>query len=153
MSIKTMDRKIGLVIMGIAVFYLVLSFQLPEFPYTQVDADVIPKGLGFLLLGLGALLFLQNKPETEEEKKKRYINKTDLMLLLATLVALLVYVFFLEILGFIISTIIFLSLTMRMYEYRNWIKNIIVSFVFTFFLYFAFNYALKIYLPQGILPF
>lgn len=153
MSIKTMDRKVGLVIMGIAVLYLILSFQLPQFPYTEVDADVLPKGLGFLFFGLGALLFIQNKPETEEEKKKRYINKTDLMLLLATLAALLVYVFFLEILGFIISTIVFLSLTMRMYEYKNWTRNIIVSVAFTFFLYFTFNYVLKIYLPQGILPF
>ncbi|MFC5604772.1 tripartite tricarboxylate transporter TctB family protein [Sporosarcina koreensis] len=153
MSLHTMDRKVSLVIMAIAIVYLILSFQLPLYPYTQVDADVLPKGLGFLLLGLAILLFIQNRPETEEEKQKRNIKKEDVILLLLTLAALLLYVFFLEILGFILTTGIFLIVTMRMFGYMNWKRNVMVSLVFTFILYIAFNYLLKIYLPQGILPF
>lgn len=151
--LHTIDRKIALVIAAISIFYLVLSYQLPEFAYTQVDADALPKGLGYLMLGLAALLFIQNKPETEEQKAQRTLKKEDLILILITLGALLLYVFFLEILGFVICTIVFLMLTMRMYGYLNWTRNVIVSVIFTFVLYFSFNYLLKIYLPQGILPF
>lgn len=151
--LRSMDRKVSLVIMALAIFYLILSYQLPKFPFSQVDADVLPLGLGYLLLGLAVILFIQNKPETEEQKEKRTLKKEDLILLLATLGALLLYVFCLEFLGFVITTIVFLSLTMRMYGYMNWTRNVIVSLVFTLFLYFAFNYLLKIYLPQGILPF
>ncbi|MEK3936018.1 tripartite tricarboxylate transporter TctB family protein [Sporosarcina sp. FSL W7-1349] len=151
--LRSMDRKVSLVIMALAIFYLTLSYRLPKFAFTQVDADVLPLGLGYLLLGLAVILFIQNKPETEEQKEKRTLKKEDLILLLVTLGALILYVFCLEFLGFVISTIIFLSLTMRMYGYMNWTRNVIVSLVFTLFLYFAFNYLLKIYLPQGILPF
>ena len=55
MSLHSMDRKVALVIMAISIIYLLLSYQLPHYPYTQVDADVLPKGLGFLLLGLAIL--------------------------------------------------------------------------------------------------
>ncbi len=151
--LHTADRKVALVLMAISLVYLILSYQLPEFPYTQVDADMLPKSLGYLLLGLAVLLFIQNKPETEEQKAQRTIKKEDLMLMLITLVALLLYVFFLEMLGFVICTIIFLIFTMRMYGYLNWTRNVMVSFIFTFILYFSFNYLLNIFLPQGILPF
>ncbi|WP_432361282.1 tripartite tricarboxylate transporter TctB family protein [Sporosarcina sp. UB5] len=153
MSLHTMDRKVSVVLMAISIIYLLLAFQLPDYPYSQVDSDVLPKGLGFLLFGLAILLFIQNRPETEEEKQKRNIKKEDVILLLVTLGALLLYVFFLEIIGFVLSTVIFLVLTMRMYGYMNLKRNIIVSVIFTLLLYFAFNYLLKIYLPQGILPF
>lgn len=151
--LQTMDRKVALVIMAVAIIYLVLSYQLPDFIYTQVDADALPKGLGYLLLGLSVLLFIQNVPETSEQKEKRTLKKEDLILLLITLGALIIYVFFLEILGFVISTLVFLTVTMRLYGYMNWLRNVLVSVIFTLVLYFAFNYLLKIYLPQGILPF
>ena len=153
MSLRNMDRKVALVLMAVAVFYLILSYQLPDFAYTQVDADVLPKGLGFIMLGLAVLLFLQNKPETADEIEKRSLKKEDLMLLIYTLGCLLLFVFFLEIIGFVLSTAIFLILTMRMYGYMNLKRNVIVSVIFTLTLYFSFNYLLKIYLPQGILPF
>ena len=151
--LHTMDRKIAIVIAAISISYLVLSYQLPSFAYTQVDADVLPKGLGYLMLGLAVLLFIQNKPETNEQKAQRTLKKEDLILILITLGALLLYVFFLEMLGFVICTIVFLIVTTRMYGYLKWVRNVLVSVIFTFVLYFAFNYLLKIYLPQGILPF
>lgn len=153
MSLRNMDRKVALVLMAVAVFYLILSYQLPDFAYTQVDADVLPKGLGFIMIGLAVLLFLQNKPETASEKEKRSLKKEDLKLLIYTLGCLLLFVFFLEIIGFVLSTAIFLIVTMRMYGYMNLKRNVIVSIIFTLTLYFSFNYVLKIYLPQGILPF
>lgn len=153
MSIHNMDRKVALVIMGIAIVYLVFSFQLPIFPYAAVDADVLPKGLGFVMLTLAIILFVQNRPETDEQKQRRTIKKVDLILLLSTVGALIVYVFLLEIIGFVLSTTLFLMLTMRMYGYQKWVTNVIASITFTLILYFAFNYLLKIFLPQGILPF
>ena len=153
MSIQNMDRKVALVIMFIAVVYLVLSFRLPEYPYALVDADALPKGLGYLLLSLSVILFFQNRPEKDEEKQKRNIKKDDLIILIVTLLSLLLYVFLLEPLGFVISTIVFLAFTIRLYGYKKWITNLVVSIGFSLFLYFSFNYILKVYLPQGIMPF
>ena len=153
MTVHNMDRKLAVVIMGIAIIYLVLSFRLPEYPYALIDADFLPKGLGYLLLILSVILFFQNRPETEEEKEKRSIKKDDLIILIVTLIALLFYVFILEKIGFVLSTILFLTFTMRLYGYKKWMMNIIVSVGFSLVLYFSFNYLLKVFLPQGIMPF
>jgi putative tricarboxylic transport membrane protein len=148
-----MDRKISVVLFIVALIYLLLSYQLPAFPYTIVDADVLPKGLGFLLLLLSLILFFQNRPETKEQKQKRTLQKQDVVILLSILGTVLVYIFLLEIVGFVINTILFLIVTTRVLGYMKWRTNIIVSVLFTLILYFSFNYLLQIYLPQGFLPF
>ncbi|MFD0944200.1 tripartite tricarboxylate transporter TctB family protein [Savagea faecisuis] len=151
--VNTTDRKISIVLFLFALLYLFLSYQLPNFEYALIDSDILPKGLGFLLIVLSIILFIQNKEESEAEKIKRQIKKEDLILLIATIVSLLAYVTLFEILGFVVTTILFLVITMRMYGYSNWKISMVVSITFTFVLYFSFNYILKIYLPQGILPF
>lgn len=151
--VNTTDRKISIVIFLFALLYLFLSYQLPNFEYALIDSDTLPKGLGFLLIVLSIILFIQNKEQSEAEKIKRQIKKEDLILLIATIVSLLAYVTLFEILGFVVTTILFLVITMRMYGYSNWKISMVVSITFTFVLYFSFNYILKIYLPQGILPF
>jgi len=151
--VNTTDRKISIVLFLFALLYLFLSYQLPNFEYALIDSDILPKGLGFLLIVLSIILFIQNKEESEAEKIKRQIKKEDLILLIATIVSLLAYVTLFEILGFVVTTVLFLVITMRMYGYSNWKISMVVSITFTCVLYFSFNYILKIYLPQGILPF
>jgi putative tricarboxylic transport membrane protein len=153
MFLQTMDRKIAVVLFIVALIYLLLSYQLPAFPYTIVDADVLPKGLGYLFVLLSLILFLQNRPETEEQKQKRTLEKQEVIILLSILGTVLLYIFLLEIVGFVINTILFLITTTRVLGYVKWRTNIIVSVLFTLILYFSFNYLLQIYLPQGFLPF
>lgn len=81
--LSTINQRIGLILFIIAAIYLFLSFQLPNYPYAPVDADVIPKGLGILMLVLSAALFFSKAIETEAEKEKRNIPKKELLVLLA----------------------------------------------------------------------
>lgn len=153
MFLQTMDRKIAVVLFIGALIYLLLSYQLPAFPYTIVDADVLPKGLGYLLVLLSLILFLQNRPETKEQKQKRTLEKQEVIILLSILGTVLLYIFLLEIVGFVINTILFLIIMTRVLGYVKWRTNIVVSVLFTLILYLSFNYLLQIYLPQGFLPF
>ncbi|WP_307338369.1 tripartite tricarboxylate transporter TctB family protein [Caldalkalibacillus uzonensis] len=149
----TTDRKIAVMLFILALVYLILSYQLPEFPYAIMDSDVLPKGLGYLLLVLAIILFVESKTETEGQRKKRQLSKADRNMLLMVLVLVLLYVILLDTLGFVIVSILFLIGTTRLLGYTNWRVNILVSVLFTLGLYYAFNYLIKIYLPQGILPF
>jgi putative tricarboxylic transport membrane protein len=153
MFLQTMDRKIAVVLFIVALIYILFSYQLPAFPYTIVDADVLPTGLGYLLVLLSLILFLQNRPETEEQKQKRKLQKQEVIILLSILGIVLLYISLLEIVGFVINTIVFLIITTRVLGYVKWRTNIVVSVLFTIILYFSFNYLLQIYLPQGFLPF
>lgn len=153
MILDSLNRKIAVVLFIFTAGYLFLSFQLPEFPYAIVDSDVLPKGLGFLLLFLSISLFFEKSVETEFQKEKRNIKREDFILLLSVLGMILLYILFLEVIGFVLTTIAFLLVMTRRLGYCNWKVIFLVSILFSFTIYFSFNYLLNIYLPQGILPF
>jgi hypothetical protein len=53
--------------------------------------------------------------------------------------------------GFIISTALFLVISMTICGERSFIKTLISSLLFTFFIYFIFRILLKTPLPEGFL--
>jgi len=148
-----MNQRLSVILLIIAVGYLVLTYQLPSYGYTQVDADVIPSVLGWVLIALAIGLFFTKDSETEEQKKKRVIPKKEVLILILVAVFLFVYIMFLEMLGFILMTAIFIFFCSRFLGYKKHITNVIVSIVFPIFMYFVFTEFLRISLPQGILPF
>ncbi|MGF3104942.1 tripartite tricarboxylate transporter TctB family protein [Rossellomorea sp. DUT-2] len=147
------DRIISIILLVFAGIYLALSFQLPAFPYAIIDSDVLPKGLGFLLIILAVVLFFQAKDDTEEDRKRRYVKKEDVIILLSVLGALLVYIFLLEPIGFLLSTILFLLVIPFVLGFKKKLTTVLVAFLFSGIMYYSFNYLLNITLPQGILPF
>jgi putative tricarboxylic transport membrane protein len=151
--LKRINQRIALILAAIAGIYLFLSYNLPKYPNALIDADVVPKGLGFLLLFLAVLLFLDKTAETEAEKKKRSISKKNIFVLGAVLVFILAYISLLEILGFLVMTSIFIFGCSLFLGYKKHVTNGIVSVVFSFAIYALFNYLLRINLPAGIIPF
>ncbi|CAM4073609.1 tripartite tricarboxylate transporter TctB family protein [Mesobacillus thioparans] len=147
------NQKIAVGLALISAFYLVLSYNLPKYPNAIIDADMVPKGLGFLLLFFAFLLFLDKKEETEAEKQKRTITRGNVLILLAVLVFILIYIFLLEIMGFLIMTALFIFGCSLFLGYKKHVTNAIVSVLFSFIIYGLFNYLLKINLPAGIIPF
>lgn len=75
-------------------FYLILSYQLPTYPYIPVDADAIPKTLGWLLLALSVGLFFSKDRDSEEQKAKRHIPKKDVISLLVVFLFVFLYITF-----------------------------------------------------------
>ncbi|GAM15654.1 tripartite tricarboxylate transporter TctB family protein [Mesobacillus selenatarsenatis] len=150
--LRRINQKISVFLAILAGFYLVLSYNLPKYPNAIIDADVVPKGLGFLLLFFAVLLYLDKKEETEAEKVKRTISKENVLLLLAVLVFILIYIFLLEIIGFLIMTALFIFGCSLFLGYRKHVTNAIVSVAFSLVIYGLFNYLLKINLPAGIIP-
>ncbi|WP_347548644.1 tripartite tricarboxylate transporter TctB family protein [Pseudalkalibacillus hwajinpoensis] len=148
--LASVERKVAISLLLISILYLVLSFQIPPFPYSIVDADALPKGLGFILVVLSIFLFIQNPIE---DRKKSDLKKEEVLMLLAVAGLIFIYILLFELLGFVVVTILFLLVTSRILGYTKWKTLIAVSVGFTLVLYFSFNYLLQIYLPQGILPF
>lgn len=148
-----MNQKISIFLILFASGYLYLTYNLKEYPYVPVDSDLVPKLLGYLLIGLAVLLFFDKSSETEEEKEKRKVPGKELLVLLAVGVMILAYIFLLEILGFLLATALFVFFCSWFLGYEKWKSNLLVSLIFPSVLYYLFNYLLQIRLPQGILPF
>jgi len=151
--LTSINRKLGLLIFIVAAVYLYLSFQLPNYEYAPIDADVIPKGLGILLLVLSVFLFFSRVVETDAEKAKRDIPKKELGVIAAVFAMIFVYILLFETIGFIITTTLFIFFCSWFLGYRAWKTNILVSLLFPIVMYAIFVFALGIVLPRGILPF
>ncbi|APC49220.1 tripartite tricarboxylate transporter TctB family protein [Virgibacillus halodenitrificans] len=151
--LNTLNKRVSCVLLLLAIGYLVLAYQLPTYPYTPVDADVIPKGLGFLLVGLAICLYFAKDSETQEQKARRNIPRKDIGALLAVFAFVFLYITLLEILGFVVTTAIFIFFCSLFLGYRKHITNLIVAILFPLFMYITFTQFLKISLPPGILPF
>ncbi|WP_338046062.1 tripartite tricarboxylate transporter TctB family protein [Planococcus versutus] len=147
-----MNQRIGFLLFLIAAVYLYFSFQLPNYPYTPVDADVIPKGLGVLMLILSVALYFSRAKETAEEKKKRDIPTRELLVIAAVFAMIFVYILLFEAIGFVVMTALFIFFSSWFLGYQKWKVNILVSLLFPIVLYVIFVNALGISLPSGILP-
>ncbi|WP_208591952.1 tripartite tricarboxylate transporter TctB family protein [Gracilibacillus suaedae] len=151
--VQRVNRKIGLILTLLSIGYLYMSYQLPTYLYIPLDADAVPKTLGWVLLVLSIALIFSKDSDSEEQKAKRQIPKTDVKALLGVGALLLIYIILFETLGFIIMTVLFVYFCSWFLGYKNHSVNAFVSIVFPVALYSIFVFMLQIKLPQGILPF
>lgn len=150
---KTMNQWISIILFLFATGYLILTYQLPSYAYTEVDADMVPTALGFLLIFLSILLFFSKDSETKEQKARRNIPKKDIAVLVTVGAFIFIYIMLLEFLGFVIITGLFIFFCSWFLGYKKHMTNIVVSILFPIFLYTVFSLLLDINLPKGILPF
>ncbi|MFS0750000.1 tripartite tricarboxylate transporter TctB family protein [Oceanobacillus sp. 1P07AA] len=149
----SINRGLSLVLMIIAVGYLIMAYQLPAYIFVPVDADLVPKLLGFALLILSVFFFFSKDTDTEEQKKMRVIPKKEVLMLLGVLAMILLYITVLEVFGFVIMTFLFIVASSRFLGYKNWTVLILTGLLFSVGAYSLFNYGLAIRLPAGFLPF
>ncbi|MEC3884079.1 tripartite tricarboxylate transporter TctB family protein [Halobacillus sp. HZG1] len=151
--LKTLNQKVSIFLILFAAGYLYLSYNLKEYPYVPVDSDFVPKILGYLLIILAVFLFFDKSSETKEEKEKRQVPKKEMLVLLAVGGMIFLYIFLLEILGFVLSSMLFIFACSWFLGYRKLVTTILVAVLFPLIMYLSFNYLLQIRLPQGLLPF
>lgn len=142
------NKYVGLVLFTLSILYIIGAFRMPEYPYVPIDSNFLPLILGFLLLFLSILLFFSK----DSKSMSLLVKKNDLIQLLGTVILIIIYISFLENIGFIIATASFMFLCSLFMGYKNHIVNAIVSLVFPSSIYFIFKYLLMISLPSGILP-
>ncbi|MEC5423137.1 tripartite tricarboxylate transporter TctB family protein [Virgibacillus sp. C22-A2] len=149
------NRVVGLILFFIAITYLFLSFRLPPYPLVPVDSDAVPIVLGVLLTIFSIILFFTKETEQEKSEEKKVIpeNKKDLLMLLTVAVFIFLYIWLLEIAGFILTTILFIFFTTLLLGYKRHMVNLIVSVSVPVVFYYIFSYLLEIALPKGFLPF
>ncbi|QVQ54559.1 tripartite tricarboxylate transporter TctB family protein [Spiractinospora alimapuensis] len=174
-SNRVMAVALGLIAIG----YLVLAFQMPDFTAVQVPVQpsTLPRWLGVALLILSILLFLQkggagkdatasgsgaasNVADSEgtsdegAETGTRLGRLSDPRLELALFAAsAAVYIALITPLGFLLSTTLYTVLTTWYLGYRRHLVNLAVSAGVTAVLYFGMTEGLNVVLPSGPFPF
>ena len=130
------------------------SFHLPTGGgYAQVGPGVVPRIVGFVLLGLGALLlreaFTGGFRGVDEEAEARLPMHWAAFAWVSG--GILAYGVLVERLGFVLSATLLYMLVARGFASRRWALNAAVGLALAAFIFATFNYGLGLTLPPGVL--
>ncbi len=135
---------IFMIIISAQTYYLANNFDLNFIGTSGLGPEVFPKVISIILFVLGIILFITSKNKNE----KIYVyNSQHTFSIIFTFG---IYIYVLEKLGYLISTILFAFAVMSILKNTSYKTRIIYSIVFTVGLYILFTYLFRVSLPKGI---
>lgn len=153
------DMIVGGFFMILSAGMMIMAKMLPKSSIMEIGPDFMPMCIGIVTFVLAAALAVFNvknlKLRTAEAEK---MEKEDLdyKRMLISFILILVYVYLLQPVGFIVTTILYLPFQMYVLApdekktKKDIIQLAVTSVVFTFIVFFLFRYGFKIILPAGI---
>lgn len=153
------DIVVGIFFMVLSAVMIAMARMLPKSKVMDIGPDFMPTVIGVIAFVLAALLLflsIKNFKLNAKEIENASIEDCDYKRVLASIILVLVYVFMLQPIGFIISTLVFLLLQMLVLSpddergKKDIIKLAVIDVIFTMVVFFLFRYGFKIVLPAGI---
>jgi len=142
-----------LILLYAAAFY----WSTRSIPKPEINAIIIEPlfflTLIFVVYYLATQLRAISRTEAEPTSAgiATWLRQADNRKLLALLAGIAVYILLMEVLGFTLSTVLYMIVTMRYLGVRNWPAILAITAVTVGSLYWVFNVWLYIELPVGIL--
>ena len=147
------DTVVGLFSVTLGMLYGAAALQIKNAAIGDPLAPkVFPLGLSafLVILGAGALIFDRMKASAGDKPRAASAKDPGCAKLIVGTVALcVIYAFAFEPFGYILSTLFFMFLLLMLVnEPKLWKANIVITLVFTFFLWGSFVYLFDIALPS-----
>ncbi len=156
------DIVVGIIFMAISAAMIVMALQLPKSAIIDIGPEFMPLVIGSVTFILAALLTifsvigLKGRLAALEGEAA---PDCDYKRVISSFILMLIYVFVLQPVGFIISTLVYLILQILVLSpadkrgKKEIIQIIIIDVLFTVIVFFLFRYGFKIILPTGLLSF
>jgi putative tricarboxylic transport membrane protein len=142
---KTFDTIAGCVFLIVGMFFMVGSMGISKSSYgSNVGPNIFPLGLGVILILLSIIVIYKARSYkvSSTEKGKRDYKRFMLVLLATT-----GYIFLFELLGYVISTFLFLTFIFQIMERKKILYTIMIASLFSFSIYYLY-----VIVFQGSLP-
>ncbi|ALS21072.1 MULTISPECIES: tripartite tricarboxylate transporter TctB family protein [Paenibacillus] len=142
---KSFDRCSSIVYLVTGAAFMLLSQNISTSAYgSEVGPNIFPFGLGLILVLLSLRLLYETfrYPDAAKVKKSLDYKKFGILFVSAVL-----YAYFLEDLGYVIGTFLFLLIGFQTLEKGKWLISIAVSALLSIGIYYVFVEIL-----QGSLP-
>ncbi len=142
----TRDRSLATVLFVVSAGYLVVAFQISE-PGGQpatIGPQVFPIAIGIGLVVCSVWVGLTVSARREPPS-------IDWRVAAMSALAFLAYVVLIEPVGYLLTTVAFISTESRLLGSRAWVRDLVVSVVITASVYTVFNVLLGIRLPAGFI--
>lgn len=153
------DIVVGVFFMALSAIMMVMAKMLPKSKVMDIGPDFMPLVIGaitFILAAILTFLNVKNMKMRAAEIDPSKIEDCDYKRVLLSALLVLIYVFILQPVGFIISTLVFLPLQMLVLSpddqrgKKQVIQLLVIDLIFTMVVFFLFRYGFKIVLPAGI---
>lgn len=138
------------VLSSLSIVFLIFSHKKLGVEW-KLSPYLFPLFVSCIIFVLSIFLFFKKSKDVVDNKKE--VKKENYFRLFLFILEGVVYYFILRYLGFVISTILFLSLTLLLLNERRWYVILIISIVTTLSIYFLFGTFLHVMLPKGFLGF
>ena len=138
-----------------AVVFILVSIVLwTQTMGLQYNCYVFPRMLIVLLIGLSAIMFAKTFRKTAAAEKEAGGLRDDLKYIVICLAVVVVWIYLVDILGFIVSGVIFLTILTRILDLERFtvgktVYAIVVYSVVIFLFWVAFAKLLLVPLPTG----
>lgn len=144
----TISRIFSSAMIALGLYVILTARTFPEGTGGVLGPGFFPILLGILLIGLSALQLFNTRKE--KAVATAFLTESTKRVLFACLI-IIGYMAGIAILGFLISTPLFLFGIMGFFSVRKWSTLLISSIATTTVLYFVFLKFLSVSLPAGIL--
>lgn len=144
----TISRIFSSAMIALGLYVILTARTFPEGTGGVLGPGFFPILLGILLIGLSALQLFNTRKE--KAVATAFLTESTKRVLFACLI-IIGYMAGIAILGFLISTPLFLFGIMWFFSVRKWSTLLVSSMATTAVLYFVFLKFLSVSLPAGIL--
>ena len=121
----------------------------PQAGFLPFFASIILGILSFLLL----LSTKGKKPKFNEEAEDIAFNRPLIRKVVYVVISLFLYAIFLDVLGFVLVSMILMAFMLRFVEPQKWHVVTLGAILIPTIAYLAFDFFLKVQLPKGFLGF
>ncbi len=153
------DIVVGVFFMALSAALIAMARMLPKSKVMEIGPDFMPLVIGvvtFILAAILTFLSIKNFKMHAAEVDAAGIESCDYKRVLESIILVLIYVFALQPVGFIVTTLVFLMLQMLVLSpddqrgKKQIIQLAVIDVLFTMVVFFLFRYGFKIVLPAGI---
>ncbi len=142
---KKFDRIAGIAFLLVGILFLVESQKISESAYgSSVGPKIFPMWLGIILIALSIRLIYETFKYKSEGSKKEQLQYKKFLIIFVSAV---LYAFFLEKIGYVVSTFLFLLIAFQTMERGKIFYSVIISAFFSFGVYYFFSELLGGSLP------
>ena len=149
----TINLVSSIITIAVGLTYMIMAFNFPDATVGRpMEPKIFPIMLGIALTILGLALLIQELMKNSKNKEKETIKLSfgnNGKKIAITVVNAIVYAILFNILGYVLSTIIFLEVELLIFGgLKSWKVSTIVSVLFSVIAFIIFNTFLGLYLPK-----
>ncbi len=153
-KMKKADQITAIVLLLFSAFVIEESSRMALYTEFAPSYGFFPFWLGILMAILSIMLFVdaRRRPDALDENAP-FPNRAAFINVVLILASLGLYAFLMEIVGYLIDTLILASILLGVVERENWRKTLLVAVAITGALYVIFQILLGVTLPKSVLGF